>query len=232
MDEDDQDKACRDKRITQRWNVNPLQHIKEMNMLLYPPTSLPPTAWVSRTKNSSQRKQRKTRRKRTGKFISCTIGSGEKLINEEAKNTCTRPHSGIRLSVINKVENDGMMGNDDNKRNKTDNETANGIKEMSIGGCDFSVPSPGYNCKGGTMLINFRSSSDNVDGDGINNDSPSGIRGLNNNSKILIEEEAEDACVASPKKIVGALISVRTTTTTTMSTTTKATTTTTTTRYL
>ena len=71
---------------------------------------------------------------------------------------------------------------------------------MSIGGNGFSMPSPGYNCKGGTMLIGFRSSLDNVDGDGNNNDSTSGIRGLNNNSNILTEEEAEDACVLSPKE--------------------------------
>ncbi len=50
------------------------------------------------------------------------------------------------------------------------------------------------------MLINFRSSSDNVDGDGNNNNSTSGIRGLNNNSKILIGEEAEDVCVVYPPK--------------------------------
>ena len=48
---------------------------------------------------------------------------------------------------------------------KTKNETVNGDKEMSIGGSGFSVPSPGYNCKNGIMLIDFRSSLDNVDGD-------------------------------------------------------------------
>ena len=50
------------------------------------------------------------------------------------------------------------------------------------------------------MLIDFRSSSDNVDGDGNNNNSTSGIHGLYNNSKILSEEEAEDACVVSHKE--------------------------------
>jgi hypothetical protein len=34
----------------------------------------------------------------------------------------------------------------------TDNETANGNKEMSIGGSGFSLHSPGYNCKGGIVL--------------------------------------------------------------------------------
>ncbi len=48
---------------------------------------------------------------------------------------------------------------------KTKNETVNGDKEMSIGGSGFSVPSPGYNGKNGIMLIDFRSSLDNVDGD-------------------------------------------------------------------
>jgi hypothetical protein len=67
--------------------------------------SLPPTAWVSGTESSAQRKQRKTRSKRAGTFISCTAGSGEKIIKEEAKNVCTRLHSGTRLSVINEVDN-------------------------------------------------------------------------------------------------------------------------------
>ncbi len=67
-DEDDQDEAHRDKRIQQRWNVDPLQHMKEMNVLIYS-SSLSPTAWVSRTKNSAQRNRRKTRRKRAGKII-------------------------------------------------------------------------------------------------------------------------------------------------------------------
>jgi hypothetical protein len=146
-DKDEQDKAGRDKRIRQRWNVDPLQHIKEMDMLLYPP-SLTPTSWVSHTENSVQRNRRKMRRERAGKFINCTMGSGEKLIQKEAKNVCARPHSGIRLSVINKVDNNCMKGDDDNKRNKTNNDTANSNKEMSIGGSGFSVPSPGNNCKG------------------------------------------------------------------------------------
>ena len=87
---------------------------------------------------------------------------------------------------------DSMKGDDNNKEN--------GNKEMSIGGSGFSVPSPGYNCRGSTVLIDFQSSSDNVDGGGNNNDSTSGIRGLYNNSKILSEEEAEDACVVSHKE--------------------------------
>jgi hypothetical protein len=127
-------------------------------------------------------------------------GNWQKIIKEEAENTCARPHSGIRLSVVNKVDNNSMKMDDDSKRNKIDNETAKGNKEMSIGGSGFSVPSPGYNCEGSTMLTDFRSSLDNVKSDGNNNNSTSGIHGLNINSKILIEEEAENACVVSPKE--------------------------------
>ena len=105
---------------------------------------------------------------------------------------CARPYSGIMLSVVSEVDNDSMKGDDDNE--------GNGNKEMSIGGSGFSVPSPGYNCKGGTVMIDFRSSSDNVDGNGNSNDSTFGIHGLYNNSKILSEEEAEDACVVSHKE--------------------------------
>ena len=36
------------------------------------------------------------------------MGSSEKLIKEEAKDACTRPHSGIRLFVINEVNEDSM----------------------------------------------------------------------------------------------------------------------------
>jgi hypothetical protein len=80
------------------------------------------------------------------------MGSGEKIIKEEAKNECARPHSCIRLSIIDKVDNDSMKGDDDNKRNKTDNEPANSDKVMSIGGSGFSLHSPGYNCEGGIVL--------------------------------------------------------------------------------
>jgi hypothetical protein len=69
-----------------------------MDILLYF-SSLSSAAWVSHTKNSSQKKQRKMRRKGAGKFVSCTVGSDKKLIKEETKDTCARPHSGIRLSV-------------------------------------------------------------------------------------------------------------------------------------
>ena len=35
-------------------------------------------------------------------------GVWQKKIKEEAKNACARPHSDIRLSVINKVDNNGI----------------------------------------------------------------------------------------------------------------------------
>ncbi len=150
-DEDDQDEVRRDERIRQRWNVDSLQHAQEMDTLLYS-LSLPPTAWVSGTKSSAQMKRSKTRSERAEKFISYAVGRGEKIIEEEAKNTCARPHSGIRLSVINEVNNNSMKGGDDNERNKTNNETANGDKEMSIGGSGFSLHSPVYNCEGGIVF--------------------------------------------------------------------------------
>ena len=61
-------------------------------------------------------------------------------------------HSGIRLSVIDEVDNDSMEGRDDNERNKTNNETENGDKEMSIGVSGSSLHSPGNNCEGGIVL--------------------------------------------------------------------------------
>jgi hypothetical protein len=39
-------------------------------------------------KNFAQRKRSKTRRKKTRKYISCDVGSVEKLIKEEAEDTC------------------------------------------------------------------------------------------------------------------------------------------------
>ena len=50
--------------------------------------------------------------------------SVEKLIEEEAQNVWTRPHSGIRISVINEVNKDSTDKEDSNK-NKSNNETAN-----------------------------------------------------------------------------------------------------------
>ncbi len=68
--------------------------------------SLPSTARVPH--QSAQRKQKGKRRKRTGKTVSFDVGSGENLIKEEAVDACARPHSGIRLFVINEANKDSI----------------------------------------------------------------------------------------------------------------------------
>ncbi len=73
----------------------------------------------------------------------------EDKVEEEAKDACTRQHSGIRLSVINKVDDNSTGEDNENKRNKTGYETTNGNKEASIGGSGLSVLSPDDYCKGG-----------------------------------------------------------------------------------
>ena len=79
-----------------------------MDMSPYSSPSPSPQQRGSCTKTSAQRKWKWKRRKRTGKTISFNAGSGEKLIKEEAKDACARPHSGIRLFVINEVNKDSM----------------------------------------------------------------------------------------------------------------------------
>jgi hypothetical protein len=108
--DDNQEDAHRDERIRQRWTVELSQHGQEMDMSPYfsPPPS--PQQRGSRTKTSAQRKQKGKRRKRTGKTVSFDVGSDEKLIKEEAEDACARPHSGIRLFVINEVNKDEGRG--------------------------------------------------------------------------------------------------------------------------
>jgi hypothetical protein len=96
------------------------------------PPSPSPQQHRSHTKTSSQRKWRGEKRQETGKTVSCIVGSGENLINEEAKDACARPHSGIRLSVINDVYEDSTEKEDKTKRNKTGNQTAHYNEEVSI----------------------------------------------------------------------------------------------------
>ena len=79
-----------------------------MDMLPYSSLSPSPQQHGSCTKTSAQRKQKGKRRKRTGKTVSPDVGSGEKLIKEEAKDGCARRHSGIRLFMINEVNKDSM----------------------------------------------------------------------------------------------------------------------------
>jgi hypothetical protein len=79
-----------------------------MDMLPYSSPSPSPQQRGSCTKTSAQRKRKGKRRKRTGKTVSFDVGSGEKLIKEEAKDACARPHSGIRLFLIYEVNEDSM----------------------------------------------------------------------------------------------------------------------------
>jgi hypothetical protein len=74
-----------------------------MDMSPYSSPSPSPQQCGSCTKTSAQKKRKRKRRKRTGKTVSFDAGSGEKLIKEEAEDACARPHSGIRLFVINEV---------------------------------------------------------------------------------------------------------------------------------
>jgi hypothetical protein len=115
LNEDDQDEACRDKKDETEMECPPFAACTRDGYVALLPLPPPPTAWVSGTKSSAQRKRRNKRSKRAGTFISCAVGSGEKIIKEEAKNACARPHSGIRLSVIDEVDNGSMKGDDDNK---------------------------------------------------------------------------------------------------------------------
>ncbi len=108
--EDDQEDAHQDERIRQRWTVKLLQYGQEINMLPYSSPSPSPQQCGCHTKSSAQRKQKGKRRKRTGKTVRFDVGSGEKLIKEEAKDACARPHSGIRLLMINEVNKDSMGG--------------------------------------------------------------------------------------------------------------------------
>ena len=65
------------------------------------------------------------------------------------QDACTRPHSGIKHTIINKVNKNSTQKEDNNKRNETDNETTIDKEEASIGGGSFSMPSSDDNCKGG-----------------------------------------------------------------------------------
>ncbi len=104
----DQEDAHQDERIRQRWTVEPSQHRQEMDMSPYSSPSPSPQQRGSHTKTSAQRKRKEKRRKRTGKTVSYDVESGEKLIKEEAKDAYARPHSGIKLFMINEVNKDSM----------------------------------------------------------------------------------------------------------------------------
>ncbi len=92
----------------------------------------------SRTKTSAQRKWKGKRRKRTGKTASFDVESGEKLIKEEAKDACARPHSFSRLFVINEVNKDSMEeDNEDEGSTEEDiNKESNKSKGKKFGLCE------------------------------------------------------------------------------------------------
>jgi hypothetical protein len=78
------------------------------------------------------------------------MGSGENLVKGKVKDTSTRPHSGIRLTVINEVVNDSTEEDNDTKRNETNNETVYSKKEASNAGRGLSMPPPpGQQYQGG-----------------------------------------------------------------------------------
>jgi hypothetical protein len=135
--DDDQEDACQDERIRQRWTVKLSQHGQEMDMLPYSSPSPSPQQRGSCTKTSAQRKQKGKRRKKTGKTISFDAGSGEKLIKDEAEDTCARPHSGIRLFMINEVNKDSMEEDykDEGSTEEDINKESNNPREK-IGLCE------------------------------------------------------------------------------------------------
>ncbi len=121
---------------------------KEMDMLPYS-LSPSPQQCGSHIKTSAQRKQKGERRKRPGKTISCDVESGEKLIKEEIKDVCARPHRGIKLFVINEVSKDSMEedykdeGSTEEDNNKeSDNAKDKHLASARTGSSGFCVTLP------------------------------------------------------------------------------------------
>ncbi len=67
------------------------------------------------------------------KNVGYNVGSVEKFLKEEVDDASARPYIGIRLSIINEVDEDSTKEKEDNKRNKTNNETTNHNEEARIG---------------------------------------------------------------------------------------------------
>jgi hypothetical protein len=183
LDDDNQNDASQDKRIQLDTTEMACQIIaawtRDGSVSLLP-ISLPSTVPVPHQDLCSKEMEGKEE-ERDRKTVSSDVGSGEKLIKEEAKDACARPHSGIRLSVIDEVNEDSMEVEDNNKRNKTGNQTTHYNEEVSIGGSRLSVPSLANNCKGGInsaiggcLLLNSRLSPDTFNEDS-NDSSTSGI---------------------------------------------------------
>jgi hypothetical protein len=155
LDGNDQEQAHWDACTRNRCNADISQMKKEIHMVPYS-LSPSPQQRGSHTKTSSQRKRKGKRRKGSGKTVSCNVESSDKLIKEEAKDTCARPHSGIRLFVINKVNKDSMEEdykdegstevNINKESNKSEGEKLDCVRTGSGG---FFVSSPDNDCKGG-----------------------------------------------------------------------------------
>jgi hypothetical protein len=125
----------------------------EMDML---PCSLSPTSQQRRshTKTSARRERKVKRRKRAEKTISCNVESNEKLIKEEAKDVCARPHSGIRLFTINEVSKDSMEEDYKDEGNKESNNSEDkNVDSVRTGSSDFFASSPDNDCEGGIDSI-------------------------------------------------------------------------------
>ncbi len=121
---------------------------KEMDVLPY---SLSPFCQQRRShiKTSAQRERKGKRRKRAGNTISCIVEYGEKLIKEEAKDVCARPHSGIRLFVINEVSKDSMEKDYEDEGTKgSHNAEDKNADSVRTGSSGFFVSSPDKDCKG------------------------------------------------------------------------------------
>jgi hypothetical protein len=149
MYDDDREQAHWDTCTRERCNLDVSQMAKKMDMLPYS-SSPSPQQRGSHTKTSAQSEWKGTRRKRAGRTVSCDVESGEKLIKEETKDMCARPHSGIRLFVINEVNKDSMEEDYNDEGNKesyiAEDKNADSVRTGSSG---FFVSSPDNNCKGG-----------------------------------------------------------------------------------
>ncbi len=156
-----------------------------MDMLPYSSPSCSLQQRGSRTKISAQRKQKGKRRKRTGKITGFDVGSGEKLIKEQAKDACARLHSGIRLFVINEVNKDSMEEDykdegsteeDINKEsNKSEGKKSDCVRTWSS---DFFVSSSNNDCEGGIDSM--------IGGGGPNNSQASCGIGNNDGNKVYV----------------------------------------------
>jgi hypothetical protein len=66
--------------------------------------------------------------------------SDENLVKEKVEDMSMRPHSGIRLPVINEVVNNSTEEDDGTNRNDTNNEIVHGKEDASNAGRGLSMP--------------------------------------------------------------------------------------------